>query len=80
MDGLAAFVACAQSGSMRQAAVDLGVSHVAVQKAVERLERHVGESLVERSQRGVKLTACGRAAFVTAQRITWLAGEAFGRR
>ncbi|MBB4275063.1 LysR family transcriptional regulator [Rhizobium mongolense] len=45
--------------SMRQAAENLGVAPTAVSRQIENLEEHFGAALVERSARGVTLTAAG---------------------
>ena len=79
-DSLRAFVSVAQTGSMRAAAVELGTSVPSVQRAIGRLERHVGERLLSRSPRGTRLTALGRAQLVNAQRAVYIISEAFGRR
>lgn len=56
---LAYFDALVRTGSMRQAADLLGVAPTAVSRQVENLEHHFGARLVERSTRGVTLTAAG---------------------
>ncbi len=58
---LHAFVAVVEQMSIRAAARVLGVSQPAVTKIVRELEREVGAPLVERSVKGVRLTAYGEA-------------------
>jgi DNA-binding transcriptional LysR family regulator len=48
-----------RTNSMRQAAENLGVAPTAVSRQIENLEEHFGAMLVERSARGVTLTAAG---------------------
>ncbi|SEH79629.1 regulatory helix-turn-helix protein, lysR family [Rhizobium tibeticum] len=46
-----------RTNSMRQAAENLNVAPTAISRQIENLEYHFGAPLVERSARGVKLTA-----------------------
>jgi DNA-binding transcriptional LysR family regulator len=55
------FAAVAERGTMRGAAVRLGISQPALTKAIRRLEDEVGVVLFDRHARGVTLTAYGRA-------------------
>jgi len=48
-----------RTSSMRQAAENLNVAPTAISRQIENLEYHFGTQLVERSARGVKLTAAG---------------------
>lgn len=48
-----------RTNSMRAAAENLGVAPTAISRQIENLEEHFGTQLVERSSRGVKLTAAG---------------------
>jgi DNA-binding transcriptional LysR family regulator len=48
-----------RTGSMRQAADNLGVAPTAVSRQIDNLEYFFGAQLVERGPRGVKLTAAG---------------------
>ncbi len=48
-----------RTNSMRQAAENLNVAPTAISRQIENLEYHFGAPLVERSARGVKLTAAG---------------------
>src|SRR6266705_960909 len=54
-------LAVAQSGSMAKAANQLAVSHPVVSRSISDLEHVLGVPLLERSRRGVELTAYGRA-------------------
>lgn len=58
---LQCFVAAAEEGSLSAAARRLEVSVPAIGKMVSALERKVGTTLVERSPRGLVVTADGRA-------------------
>ncbi len=58
---LSAFDAVARTGSISDAAAELGVSSGAISQLIQRLEEQLGTKLVERSGRGVRLTARGRA-------------------
>lgn len=48
--------------SFRKAADELGVAQPSISQAMQQLEREVGAQLLERSRRGVRLTAVGEAA------------------
>jgi len=61
--GVVPFVAVAEEGSFRRAAVRLGVSVAAVSKAVRSLEERVGQTLLARTSRTVALTGEGAAFF-----------------
>ncbi|MEJ0038676.1 MAG: LysR family transcriptional regulator [Gammaproteobacteria bacterium] len=61
MRSLSAFDAVARTGSVADAASELGVSPGAISQLVQRLEMQLGTELMERSGRGVRLTARGRA-------------------
>ena len=58
LDTLATVV---RAGGMRKAALELHMSQPAVSKAIAELEDAVGYSLLDRSRRGVEVTACGQA-------------------
>ncbi|MBE9638365.1 LysR family transcriptional regulator [Salipiger mangrovisoli] len=53
------FQELARSGSIRQTAEAIGVSPTAVARQLDKLERAFGTPLVERTPRGVRLTAAG---------------------
>ena len=55
------FLAIARAGHMTRAARTLGVSQPALSAAVRRLEEEAGTALLDRTGRGVELTAAGRA-------------------
>ncbi|MCA9705332.1 MAG: LysR family transcriptional regulator [Myxococcales bacterium] len=61
--GIVPFVAVAEEGSVRRAAVRLGVSPAAVSKAVARLEASVGLALIARGGRRATLTREGEVFF-----------------
>jgi DNA-binding transcriptional LysR family regulator len=61
--GIVPFVAVAEEGSFRRAAVALGVSPAAVSKSIAKLEAQVGLPLVARGGRGATLTREGEAFF-----------------
>lgn len=57
---LQALVAVARLGSFTQAAQRLGLSKAAVSQRIAELERHLGQQLVQRSTRSVRLSEAGR--------------------
>ncbi|WP_161712611.1 LysR family transcriptional regulator [Allorhizobium undicola] len=57
--GLSAFVAIADRGSFRDAAVHLNLSHTAISHRVRKLEEDLGTKLFVRSNREVSLTQAG---------------------
>lgn len=61
--GIVPFVAVAEEGSVRRAAVRLGVSAAAVSKAVAKLESDVGLTLLARGGRRATLTREGEVFF-----------------
>ncbi|MFM0213210.1 LysR family transcriptional regulator [Paraburkholderia sediminicola] len=54
------FLTIASTGTLARAAEQLGISQPAVTKAIQRLERKVGVTLVERTARGSVLTEAGK--------------------
>jgi DNA-binding transcriptional LysR family regulator len=61
IDGdLTYFLTIARTGTLARAAEQLGISQPAVTKAIQRLERKVGVTLVERTARGSVLTEAGK--------------------
>jgi DNA-binding transcriptional LysR family regulator len=62
------FVIVAQSASLVVASQKLGVSQPTLSKSIARLERALGEAVIERLARGVRLTEAGRAFLVHSQR------------
>jgi LysR family transcriptional regulator, low CO2-responsive transcriptional regulator len=73
---LGAFVAVADSGSVRAAARRLFVTESAVSAAVAALAREVGVPLIERQGRGLRLTQAGQAYAGYARTILGLHDEA----
>jgi DNA-binding transcriptional LysR family regulator len=73
---LRAFVAVAETGSVRAAAQRLVVTESAVSAAVAALNRDVGVALLERQGRGLRLTAPGRTYAGYARTILGLQEEA----
>lgn len=61
--GIVPFVAVAEEGSFRRAAVRLGVSPAAISKAVAKLEAEVGLALIARGGRRATLTREGEVFF-----------------
>lgn len=59
LQDIGAFVAVARTGGFTSAAERLGTSKSNVGKAVQRLERHLGTLLFQRTTRAVRLTADG---------------------
>lgn len=68
-DDLAVFVEVARTGSFRRAAEVLYVSQPSVSRAVARLERDLGVSLLHRSPRGAVVTARGAVLLEGARRL-----------
>lgn len=62
LNALRAFEAAARHLSFTQAAVELGVTPAAVKQLVDKLEQAIGEPLVQRDGRGLKVTPLGQAA------------------
>jgi DNA-binding transcriptional LysR family regulator len=67
LDGLATFVAVAETRGFRAAAAQLGISHSAVSQAIQRLEARLGVPLVRRSTRSVQLTEAGARYYAAAR-------------
>lgn len=59
LEMLRIFVAAAEAGSFKQAAIRLGISPQAVTRAVQELERIQGELLFHRNTRQIRITAFG---------------------
>lgn len=76
LDGLAAFVAIANTGSISQAARQLRLSKSAVSERLGELERAVGASLVQRNSRQLALTEDGLVFLERAKRIVAEADQA----
>lgn len=69
LDGVAAFVAVADTGSISEAARRLRLSKSAVSERLTELERSVGASLMQRNSRQLALTEDGGAFLTRARRI-----------
>lgn len=72
---LRAFLAVAQAGSLSRAARAIGTSQPTLSRQVAALERHLGQSLFERTTRGVRLTEAGEALRGPADRMREQARE-----
>jgi DNA-binding transcriptional LysR family regulator len=69
LDGVAAFVAVADTGSISEAARRLRLSKSAVSERLTELERSVGANLMQRNSRQLALTEDGDAFLARARRI-----------
>jgi DNA-binding transcriptional LysR family regulator len=76
LDGLAAFVTVAGTGSISEAARQLRLSKSAVSERLTELERALGANLVQRSSRQLSLTEDGLAFLERAKRIVSEADQA----
>src|SRR4051812_41610263 len=65
LDGLATFVAVAETKGFRAAGQRLGVSHSAVSQTLRRLEERLGVPLVQRTTRSVHLTEAGERLYAS---------------
>jgi DNA-binding transcriptional LysR family regulator len=65
LDGMATFVALAETRGFRAAGQRLGVSHSAVSQTLRRLEDRLGVALVQRSTRSVRLTDAGERLYAS---------------
>jgi DNA-binding transcriptional LysR family regulator len=72
---LRTFAAVAERGSFSSAAESLGITQPAVSQQIQALEREIGEPLIDRSGRGVRLTERGEAVLRHAQRMLALDEE-----
>ena len=76
LDGIAAFVATAEAGSISAAARRLGHAKSVVSERLAELERSLGTRLVQRTTRKLSLTEDGHTFLARAQRILYEATEA----
>ena len=76
---LRSFVAVAQSGGVTRAAGFLNLTQSAVSMQIKRLEETLGLTLLERSGRGVTLSAAGTQLLGYAQRMIALNDEVYTR-
>jgi DNA-binding transcriptional LysR family regulator len=65
LDGMATFVAVAETRGFRAAGARLGVSHSAVSQTLRRLEERLGVALVQRTTRSVRLTGAGEQLYAS---------------
>ena len=65
LDGMATFVAVAETKGFRAAGERLGVSHSAVSQTLRRLEGRLGVPLVRRTTRSVHLTEAGERLYAS---------------
>lgn len=72
---LRCFLAVAEAGGVTAAAEAMGLAQPTISKQVRELERAVGQSLLEREGRGVRLTQAGRLVQRYAQDIFSLESE-----
>jgi DNA-binding transcriptional LysR family regulator len=63
LDGMATFVAVAETKGFRAAAKRLGVSHTSVSQSLRRLEERLGVALVQRTTRSVRLSEAGERLY-----------------
>ncbi len=76
LDGITAFIAVADGGSINEAARRLRLSKSAISERLTELERALGTHLVQRNSRQLALTEDGVAFLVRAKRIVAEADEA----
>src|SRR5215204_2091073 len=72
---LRAFVAVADAGGMTAASRILNLTQAAVSQQIKRLEDTLGETLITRERRGMKLTNAGERLFGRAKRLLALNDE-----
>jgi DNA-binding transcriptional LysR family regulator len=69
LDGMAAFAAAVEAGSLSGAAKQLGCSLASVSRQISAIERHFGVSLLARTTRRLALTEEGREYYAHVKRI-----------
>ncbi|RZM30248.1 MAG: LysR family transcriptional regulator, partial [Sphingomonas sp.] len=75
LDGIAAFVATAEAGSISAAARRLGNAKSVVSERLAELERLLDTRLIQRTTRKLSLTEDGQTFLPRAQRILYEAAE-----
>jgi len=76
LDGLAAFAAVAEAGSITEAARRMGISKSVLSERLSDLERSLGARLLHRTTRKITVTEDGSAFLVHARRIVHEAADA----
>ncbi len=79
LTALRSFVAVADSGGVTRAASALNLTQSAVSMQLKRLEASIGVALLDRSGRGIALTASGEQLLSYARRMLALNDEVYGR-
>jgi DNA-binding transcriptional LysR family regulator len=69
LNALQLFVRVAEAGSLTKAAALLGVGQPAVSKQMASLEKRLGAQLMNRTARGLSLTAAGQDYYESAVRL-----------
>ena len=72
------FRTVAAEGSFSRAAVKLGRTQPAISLAVQRLEHELGEPLIDRGNKAIRLTDAGQLVYEFARRFDNLGGELLG--
>ena len=75
VDDARTFVAVVEAGSVSRAAAELNLTQPAVTRRVQRLERAVGASLLDRRRRPFALTQVGRAVVERCRRLLTIVEE-----
>jgi DNA-binding transcriptional LysR family regulator len=70
-DAIRYFMVVARTGSIRAASASLGVAQSAISRQLQNLEYELGSALMERSTRGVTLTAAGEALLKHAKNVSF---------
>mgnify|MGYP003340209247 FL=1 len=71
------FTVVAEHGNLRRAAEAIGISQPALSKTLRRLEKSAGTKIVERTPKGVELTAMGNALMTHAKRLQLAMDDVF---
>lgn len=73
---LVTFITVADKGSFLKAAQSLYTTPASVMNQINKLEKNIGVSLLERTNRGARLTAAGRSLYGDAKQMIKFADEA----